>query len=428
MLAPRAKVGLMEDIVTLRTITITIVAALAGGLGFARIKQPPILGYILVGILLGPSGFSVVKSRDSIELLAELGVLLLLFVIGMELSLRAFKKVWPMATLCAFLQILVSLLIVFGAGPLLGWLTGQQISTTVLVLLGFVVALSSTAMVVKMLESIGELKTDIGQFTIGVLIAQDLAIVPMILYLRNTGKSLLDFSLISKVVVSMGLIVWLIQYLSQKKRVRLPLTQIISGDRDLTPLASLTFCFVAAGISGWLGMSEAYGAFLAGFILGNTREREVLINSTKPVQAILLMAFFFSIGMLFDVDFIYENIYVVLTLLMIVTVAKTGVNILILYFLKLPWSHAFIVGVVLAQLGEFAFVLTGVAVDSGVIGDYWEKRLIAVTVLSIAFSPLWMIIARKMREFADTTITATTGIMTAVKTKKRKPAEKQSES
>jgi CPA2 family monovalent cation:H+ antiporter-2 len=391
----------MEDLVTLRAITITVVAALVGGLAFARLKQPAILGYILVGILLGPSGFAVIKSREPVALLAELGVLLLLFVIGMELSLRSFKKVWPVATLCAVIQIFVSLGLVFLACPIFVWLTGKQISTDVLILLGFVGALSSTAVVVKMLESIGEFKSEIGQFTIGVLIAQDLAVIPMILMLRNGQQSFFDIQLIGKIVVSMGLIVWLIRYLSRKQRVRLPLTTVIAGERDLTPIASLTICFGAAAITGYLGLSEPYGAFLAGLVLGNTHERAILIESTKPIQTILMMVFFLSIGMLFDVDFMYENIYVVLALLLTVTFAKTGVNILILHFLKLPWSHAFLVGVVLAQLGEFAFVLTSIASDTGVIDAYWQKRLIAVTVLSIAFSPLWMAIARKVDNLID---------------------------
>lgn len=161
----------MDSLISLTTIALIVVVALTGGLLLVRLKQPPILGYILTGVFLGPSGFGIVKSYHHIELLAELGVLLLLFVIGMELNLRTFKRVWGLATLCTIAQIAISLVITFLLSLIFSW------SLALSLLFGFVIALSSTAVVVKMLESIGELKTDVGQFAVGILIAQDLAVI-----------------------------------------------------------------------------------------------------------------------------------------------------------------------------------------------------------------------------------------------------------
>jgi CPA2 family monovalent cation:H+ antiporter-2 len=384
----------MHHDVHLTEITLVVVAALAGGLGLARLKQPPILGYILAGILLGPSGFAFVQSREQVGILAELGVLLLLFVIGMELNLRTFKKFWGISTSCTVLQIFGGVSISFLLAQGFGW------SSDLALLLGFVVSLSSTAVVVKVLESIGEMKTDSGQITIGVLIAQDLAIVPMILLLKNLDKSWYEPTIYIKLLISIGLIVALISYLSQRQRVRIPLTQIIAGEKDLTPLASLTFCFAAAAISGLIGLSAAYGAFLAGLILGNTHERLIMIETTKPIQSILLMAFFLSIGLLLDLKFIGQNIGTVLILLFIITIGKTALNIGILHALRLPWSQSFLIGVVLAQLGEFAFLLTTVAHESKIVNDYGEKLIIALTVLSLAFSPLWLTTARRLKAIA----------------------------
>jgi len=385
----------MEYDIQLTEITLVIVAALAGGLGLARLKQPPILGYILAGILLGPSGMGLIQSREQVGLLAELGVLLLLFVVGMDLSLRTFKKVWVVSTLCTVLQISASIIITGFLAKLFGWSFGLSL------LLGFVLSLSSTAVVVKMLESIGEMRTETGQMAIGVLIAQDLAIVPMILILRNLEKPWYDPSLIFKIVLSIGLIAGLIVYLSRKQRVRLPLTKIIAGDKDLTPLASLTFCFAAAAISGLIGLSAAYGAFLAGLVLGNTHERLIMLETTKPIQSILMMAFFLSIGLLLDTSFIWDHLGTVLLLLLVLTIGKTAINISILHLLKLPWSQSFIIGVVLAQLGEFAFLLSTVGHETHIINDFGEKLIIALTVLSLALSPLWLTIARRLHDFAD---------------------------
>ncbi|MBM3468162.1 MAG: cation:proton antiporter [Alphaproteobacteria bacterium] len=393
----------MEYEIGLTKITLVIVAALMGGLGFARLKQPPILGYILAGILLGPSGLGFIKSREPVALLAELGVLLLLFVIGMDLSLRTFKKVWVVSTLCTIFQLAASIIITAFIAKMFGWSLGLSL------LLGFVLSLSSTAVVVKMLESIGEIRTDAGQTAIGVLIAQDLAIVPMILILHNLDKSWYDPSFVFKIILSIGLIVGLIVYLGRRQRVRLPLTQIIAGEKDLMPLVSLTFCFAAAAISGLIGLSAAYGAFLAGLVLGNTHERLIMLETTNPIQSILMMVFFLSIGLLLDIHFVWENIVIVVVLLFILTIGKTAINIGILHLLRLPWSQAFLIGVVLAQIGEFAFLLSTVGYETKIINDFGEKLIIALTVLSLSLSPLWLTAARKLHTLADSsTINLTT--------------------
>lgn len=387
-------------------ITLVVVAALAGGLGFVRLKQPPILGYILAGIILGPSGFAYVESRDMVETMAELGVLLLLFVVGLELNLRTFKNAWIQTTLCTILQIGISLLVSFGLAPFFGWSLGMSL------LLGFVLALSSTAVVVNMLERIGEVKSDSGQLAIGILIAQDLAIVPMILILRNLNSgSIFDPGLIIKLILSVTIIVALISYLSRKQRVRIPLTQIISGEKDLIPIASLGFCFAAAAISGLIGLSAAYGAFLAGLVLGNTHERIVLIETTKPIESTLLMVFFLSIGLLLDLNFIAQHWVMVTVLLFVITIGKTAINIAILRIIKVQRPQAFLVGVVLSQLGEFAFLLATVGHQSGIIDDHGQKLIVALAVLSLGFSPLWLASARRLKEHVDSKALSFTNIL-----------------
>lgn len=389
----------MHDSIGLTQIAIVVAAALAGGLALARLKQPPILGYILTGVLLGPSAFELISNRGSVEILAELGVLLLLFVVGMELNLRSFKKVWKTATFCTLAQIIISSSIAVLLSLYYGWTPALSM------LIGFIATLSSTAVVVKMMESIGEMKTDTGQLIIGILIAQDLAIAPMILIIRNFNHSWFSIDIFVKLLVSIGLIIGIITYLSRRQRVRIPLAKIVAGEKELTALASLAFCFIAAAIAGQTGLSAPYGAFLAGLILGNTHERLVLIETTKPIQSILIMCFFLSIGLLLDVKFMWTHINIVLGLLLIVTVGKTLLNVIILHCLKLPWSQAFMVSAIIAQLGEFAFLLSTVAYEANVINSFGENLIISLTVLSLAISPLWFIFARYLKNVADTTNT-----------------------
>lgn len=389
----------MHESIGLTQIAIVVAAALAGGLVLARFKQPPILGYILTGVLLGPSAFELISNRGSVEILAELGVLLLLFVVGMELNLRSFKKVWKTATFCTLAQIVISSLIAVLLSLYYGWTPALSM------LIGFIATLSSTAVVVKMMESMGEMKTDIGQLIIGILIAQDLAIAPMILIIRNFNHSWFSVDIILKLLVSIGLIIGIITYLSRRQRVRIPLAKIVAGEKELTALASLAFCFIAAAVAGQAGLSAPYGAFLAGLVLGNTHERLVLIETTKPIQSILIMFFFLSIGVLLDIKFMWAHINIVLGLLLIVTVGKTLLNVIILHCLKLPWSQAFMVSALIAQLGEFAFLLSTVAYEANVINTFGENLIISLTVLSLAVSPLWLLFARYLKKIADTTNT-----------------------
>lgn len=398
----------MHENINLTEIALVVVAALAGGITLSRLRQPAILGYILSGIILGPSGFALIHSRDQVGVLAELGVLLLLFVVGMELSLRTFKKVWGIATLCTILQILLSITITVTLSNMFSWSLGLSL------LLGFVASVSSTAVVVKMLESLGELKSETGQLTIGILIAQDLAIVPMILILRNYGESWFNPMLFVKVLGSIGMIVALINYLSRRQRVRLPLTQMIAGEKDLTALASMTFCFAAAAVSGLIGLSAPYGAFLAGLVLGNTHERVIMLETIKPVQSILMMAFFLSIGLLLDIEFIWQHLGTVLLLLFVITVGKTALNIGILRVLHLPWSQAFLVGVVLAQLGEFAFLMATISNETHIINEFGERLIIGLTVLSLAFSPLWLASAKRLRDLADVNSIPLQGVLSVL--------------
>ena len=380
---------------SLTFIALVAVAALICGLVMARLKQPAIVGYILAGVLLGPSGLALVEDRAQINELAELGVLMLVFLIGMELSLRAFITVLRVALLGTLLQVAISLAVTLALSQLLGWPIGLA------VLLGFVVALSSTAVAIKMLEDIDELRSDIGRRTVGILIAQDLAVVPMMLTLNGMASEG-GFDVVAVVVIALatGFLALFVWYLSRRQRIRLPMSRWVVGDHDLTPLAALAYCFAAAAISGLLGLSAAYGAFLAGLLVGASTDRAAMIRATHPIQAVLLMIFFLSIGLLIDLRYIWENLASVLVLLLIVTIGKTAMNIGILRLLGEPWPRAFLSGVILGQIGEFSFVIAALGLSNGLISIADHRLVISVIALSLMISPLWLSVARRLDEFA----------------------------
>jgi CPA2 family monovalent cation:H+ antiporter-2 len=374
----------------LTALAIVVLAALACGMGMTRFKQPAVVGYILAGVILGPSMLGLVRNRESVQFLAELGVLMLLFLVGMELSIKSFKTVWRLATWTTLAQIGGSLGIMLILAPLFGWPLG------VAVLFAFVIALSSTAVAIKMLEDSGELKTPAGEITVSILIAQDLAVVPMMIVVGAWSGDGFGIGGAFRVLLAIGFLAGLIYFLSRRDEVRLPFAAVFERSADLRALAGIVFCFGAAAISGLLGLSPAYGAFVAGVLIGNSAAREQMIHAAAPIQSILMMVFFLSIGLLLDLGFIWDNLGVVLVMLVAVTLGKSGFNILTLRLLGQPWPRAAIAGVMLAQIGEFSFLLAAIAIGGGLIGPYGHGLIVSTTVLSLALSPFWLETARRL--------------------------------
>ena len=379
--------------------TVVALAALVFGIALERLRQPALVGYILAGVALGPVGLGLVD-EESVSNLAELGVLLLLFVVGMELSLRAFRRLWRLFLTVTLFQVLGSTGVMIAATDWAG------LPVKMGLFLGFAVALSSTAVAVKILEDLGELRSRIGRITVGVLIAQDLAVVPMMLVLSALAGEHFDWMALPKILFSVLFLVFLILFLSRGRKVSLPLAQVVGNHRDLTPLAALAFCLGAATISGLAGLSAAYGAFLAGLIIGNSHQRQAMLQVIEPFQSVMMMVFFLSIGLLIDLHYLWNNLGIVLLLLIMVAVFKTVLNVGILRLLGEPWARAFLVGVLIAQIGEFSFLLTVVGVKSGLISAEDRRLIVSVTALSLALSPLWVFTARRLRYLAEDGITS----------------------
>lgn len=370
-------------------IAMVALAAMACGVLFARLKQPAIVGYILAGVLLGPSVLGLVQDRAAVSLLAELGVIMLLFVIGTELSVKRFAEVWRVAVLTTLLQIAGSVGMMLVAKGLFGWTTGMSI------LLGYAVALSSTAVVIKLLQQTGELDSSAGRLTVGVLIAQDMAVVPMMLSLNTLTSG--GFSPIEtgKVVASIAVLAALVVFLL-KREIRIPYASLVADHADLGPLAAFAWCFGAAALAGLAGLSPGYGAFLIGLIIGNSKHGHEITRHAMSIQAILLMVFFLSVGLLLDLGFLWDNIGSVLLLLLVVTVFKTILNIGALRLQRVSWGDAFLAGVALAQIGEFSFLLSGAGVAKGLLKSDQAQLVVAVSVLSLTISPIWLLTMRRL--------------------------------
>ncbi len=391
------------------SLVVIALAALITGIIFTRFRQPALVGYILTGLFLGPSGAGLIDNRESITFLAELGVLLLLYFVGMELSLRGFRAVWIVATLTACLQIIAAVGIMLLVSRFTGWSTGTA------VLFGFVVAVSSTAVAIKMLQDLNILQTQVGQLSVSILIAQDLAIIPMMLITAAMAGEEAQVRDLYKVALSIVLLVGIIWFLGRRHKVELPLSSVLVSSIELRPIYGLVICFGAALVTALLGLTAAYGAFLAGLLVGNSSARRTIGRSVQPFQSVLIMVFFLSIGLLIDLRFVWDNIGQVILIVFIVTVVKTGLNIGILTLLREPWPHAFISGVMLAQIGEFSFLLGATGRSLGLISEDEFQLVVTVTAFSLIVSPVWLITARRLLRIALTGTTSTRQAFTQLK-------------
>ena len=382
----------------LTAIAIVFSVALLCGLLLMRFKQPAIIGYIVAGVILGPSGFQIIEETEAAKTLAELGVLLLLFLIGMELSLRAFKTVYKLASVIVLVQVVFSILVTSIIGIAMSWDWQQGI------LLGFVLAVSSTAVTVKVLADRGELRTHFGRITVGILIAQDLAVVAMLLVIEalNPNKQF-DLWIIPKTIGAIIFVITIVRFLSKRERIRLPLAirQAFGADREVVPIAALAFCGICATTSGLIGLSTAFGSFLAGLIVGNSSERQIVLRSTRPIQSVLLVVFFLSVGLLIDVGFFFENLGTLIVVFILATIAKGLINIIAVRIAGQPWEQSVLVGVTLGQIGEFAFVIASVGFTVNAIDSEGYKIAVAVIALSLMLGPAWVVLERRLRAAED---------------------------
>lgn len=375
-------------------IALIILCAALVAVFFIKLKQQPMIGYVIAGILVGPMGLGIVQDEHEIAFLAEIGVILLLFLLGMELPLKSFRESYKAAIGATIALIALSMGIMFVIG------LAVELPLEKKIVYGFIISLSSTAVAVRLLEEVDLLSKNTGQIALSILIAQDLLFVPMIMLINAMGGGSMDYSFVPKMGVAIALLVLLIGFLLKKETVHLLFEKTVEKHNDLIPVAALAWCFVGAGLSEYAGLSPAYGAFLAGLIIGNSYSKEKVIHKIEPMQNVLLMVFFLSIGMLIDFETIGENILLIVGLLLGTMLFKTIACIGLLRFF-LPqdrWRCSFVTGLTISQVGEFSFIIAATALQNGIFLERGYKVTIAVIALSLAFSPIWMAVLKRFVE------------------------------
>jgi len=378
---------LLNDIVIIFALSIAILFICH------RLRVPTIVGFLLTGILAGPYGLGLVKEVQKLEILAELGVVLLLFTIGIEFSLGRLLQIKKSVLMGGSIQVLLTFLVIFVIARQLGQPIGESI------FIGFLISLSSTAIVLKLIQERAEVDSPHGRTTLGILIFQDIIIVPMILVTPllagvtgDSGESVLI--LIAKGIGIIGLV-----FVSAKWIVPQVLYQIArTRSRELFLLSVIVICLAVAWITSSAGLSLALGGFLAGLIISESEYSHHALGNILPFRDVFTSFFFISIGMLLDVGFLFRQPGTIVLMALGVLVLKSFIASFATVLLGFPLRTSILVGLALGQVGEFSFILSKTGVEHGLLAGNIYQMFLAVSVLSMAATPFIITLAPRLTD------------------------------
>lgn len=365
---------------------VLILAMSVGILFFChKLGIAPIVGFLVAGVVCGPGGFGLVKSVHQVEMMAEVGVVLLLFSIGVELSASELMRLKRPVFLGGMVQIGLTIAAFEALSSLAGFDTKKGL------FLGFLAALSSTAIVLKELQNRAELESPHGRTSLSILIFQDLAIVPMMLVTPFLGNATGDLasSLGGMLLKGLG-VVAIVLILAKYVAPRLFLTVARARSRELFLMATIVFCLSVALLTASVGLSLSLGAFLAGLMLSESEYALNALEGVLPFKDIFTSLFFVSVGMLVDVSYIANHPFMVLgaagAVILIKTLGAGGAVLMLGY----PLRTAIVGGLALAQVGEFSFVLAKVGMDAQIFSQDSYQLFLAASVITMAVTP-WLI-------------------------------------
>ena len=379
---------LFVDLVTV------VCAAFLGGFVARLIRVPPVLGYLAMGMLIGPYGlgrvdadwldFATVAEQGTVHTLAEIGVVLLVFAIGIEVSFRELLSLGKVIVIGGMLQIIVCVLAITPIGIALGF------DFTTAIILGMVGALSSTMVVLKTLSDMGELNSLQGRLMTGFLLLQDLMFIPMIAMLPALDGSGGAVSVLQEVglgVLKAAAVIGGLALLGIKIVPWVMGRITMMGSREMFVLMVVATAFAVAALTNQVGLSAALGAFVAGLLLSESDVGHWALAEIAPLRDVFGVLFFASLGLLTDPVFVVENYDMVLAIVGSVVAIKFAITALIVRVAGYLPSTSLLTGIGLGQIGEFSFILVASALALGVVDHDFYSLIVVSAVLTMAVGP-----------------------------------------
>jgi CPA2 family monovalent cation:H+ antiporter-2 len=364
----------------LRELVLTYSVALVFIVGLARLRVPPIVALIAAGTVAGPSGLGIVQTQGDVETLARIGVVLLLFTVGLDFSLAELQRVWKTVVGGGGLQIIVTVLAAAGVVMAVGgsWRFG--------VFVGLFTALSSTAIVFKELSQRNQVDSPHGRLMAGILLFQDLCIVALLLLVpvlsgktplsaapAVLGRAMLAVAAVAG--VSRTVVPWLMRMVAR------------SGRREAFPLAVLLASIGTAWVSSLLGVSMALGAFLSGLMLAESEFSHQAHAEIRPMRDVLAGLFFISLGMLVEIGFVFRQLPAIAAVALLIMGSKAVITAGALRLLGTPFRVAVTAAIGISQVGEFSFILGQAGMEDGILGAQAWQLLLAASIVTMVATP-----------------------------------------
>jgi len=385
----------VDDLSFARELLILIAVATVGAALFERLRLPAVVSFLLMGALIGPGGFGLVGDPDRVRHLAELGVVFLLFEVGLELPLERVRLLWRRALAAGGLQVATTVAVVTGLGLAAGWALPAAL------VMGGLVAMSSTAVVMRLLSARDEIDAPHGQMAVGILLFQDLCIVPFLLVVPLLAAG--SDAPAGQIALEIGRSVAALAVLAIAARFALPplldrMARLRS--RELFTMLAVLVVMGSAVIAAEIGLTLAVGAFVGGLVLSASPWAHQLFAEVLPLRGLLLGIFFTAVGMLFDPG-VLANPLPVLAYVGLVVVLKAGlVAAIVTWVLRQGARHAVLTGMALAQTGEFSFVLAAAAVGAGILDAQLQAVFVTGSIATLAATPLLIAVAPRVARWA----------------------------
>jgi K+:H+ antiporter len=358
-----------------------------------KLKIPAVVGFLLTGLIAGPHGLGLITAVKEVKVLAEIGVVMLLFTIGIEFSLKDLIRIKRAVLMGGTLQVLLTISATFLFSTHFGYGAGESVFS------GFLVALSSTAIVLKLLQDRAEIYSPHGQTMLGILIYQDIIIVPMILLTPLLAGEAGGFGtslplLLAKAIGIIVLVLLSAEYIIPKILYHIART----GIRELFLLCIVVMCLAVAWLTYSMNLSLALGAFLAGLTISESEYSHQALSNILPFRDLFTSFFFISIGMLLDIQFLLLKPGLVFLLFIGVLLAKSFLCMTTAVLLGLPMRTAVLVGLGLSQVGEFSFILSEEGVKYSLLGGDIFQLFLAVSILTMAAAPFIILLGHRITD------------------------------
>jgi len=350
---------------------------------FNKVKLPSIIGFLITGVVIGPFGLKLIDDTAGIQFMAEIGVAFLLFTIGIEIQFSRFLKNLSEIFLSGGLQILCTFIV----GMLIG--LAMQLSLNQSIFVGFILTHSSSALILKLLKDRSDEDSPQGKISIGVILSQDLMVVPMMLMIPFLAGGSGPDALMIVWKMFKSILIIIVILAAARYVIPFMLERLVSMNmRDVLVITSVVVAMGIAWITESLGLSLAIGAFLAGMALSDTDFTHQIISDINPFRDVFLSVFFVSLGMILDINFLRENTGYILVVSLCIILIKAAIVFGLVKLLRYPLRVCLLSGVMLAQIGEFSFVLASQGLHQNIISGFVYQGFIGASVLTFIATPL----------------------------------------